>query len=224
VALQTADTAPTVPRPLTPPPPPSSIIALADQCKHLSTVYLNGLFDCTNSAIIALAGCPLKEIYMSGCTNISDAAIVVLANQCPHLTGISLAHCNVTSTSVYALANRCPELTVIYLVECTNVTSNAIVALAAGCVRLRDVRSTRNRRCLPALPFPSAAPQPPTTTPNQVYLDGCEQLTDSGVTALSERCAGLNFVDLRECPLVTESAINALRESHEGIKLPGWRR
>ena len=57
-------------------------------------------------------------------------------------------------------------------------------------------------------------------TNNQVYLDGCEQVSDSGVTALSDRCADLKFLDLRGCPLVTSTAISALRASHEGIRLP----
>jgi hypothetical protein len=52
-----------------------------------------------------------RQVNLSLCRNLTDAAIVSLAVQCPRLTEIDFSNCHqLTSTAVMILAEHCPRL------------------------------------------------------------------------------------------------------------------
>ena len=76
-------------------------------------------------------------ISLRGCENITDIAVIAIAENFPGLTTIDLSHCvNITDTAVIAIAENCAGLTRIYLGRCFNITDAAVIALAERCAGL----------------------------------------------------------------------------------------
>ncbi|KNC55706.1 uncharacterized protein AMSG_12420 [Thecamonas trahens ATCC 50062] len=152
-------------------------MVVAEMCPNLTSLDLNGCFNITDAAVVALAGgCPnLTSLRLYNCSNITDAAVVALAGGCPNLTSLGLRNCsNITDAAVVALTGGCPNLTSLYLNNCSNITDAAVVALAGGC-------------------------------PNLTSLDlcNCSNITDAAVVALTGGCPNLTSLRLDYCSKVT---------------------
>ena len=84
---------------------------------------------------------------LSGCRNITDAAVVAVASGCKQLTTLDLWSCrNITDAAVVAVASSCKQLTRLNL-RCktsSKITDLAVLALAGS------ARSSRRSACMAA--------------------------------------------------------------------------
>ena len=68
------------------------VLAIAQGCRHLSTINLAGCYNISDNSVSAIAqGCHhLTSISLQECYNISDIGISAIAQGCPDLRSISL--------------------------------------------------------------------------------------------------------------------------------------
>lgn len=127
----------------------------------------------------------LRGLNLSGCAEITDAAIWAIARACQtHLCAIYLAGCvKVSSLGLRLLAHNCGRLRVIDLSDCPQITDQALQTLAAGCWQLRECIMRR-----------------------------CPNVSDAGVAKLAQCCAQLRRLDLAECAHLGEYGDKALLE------------
>jgi hypothetical protein len=83
--------------------------------------------------------CPLLKYVAFSSTNITDATVVLFSKLCPLLTVVILRDCdNLTDVAILAMAERLPGLTSIDLsFGCELVSDSAIRKLAESCPSLR---------------------------------------------------------------------------------------
>ena len=85
------------------------MVAVASECKQLTTLSL----------------------YM--CFNITDAAVVAVTSARKQLTSLNLCCCgNITDAAVAAVASGCKQLTTLNLYGCRNITDAAVRAVISG--------------------------------------------------------------------------------------------
>jgi hypothetical protein len=98
---------------------------------------------------------------------LTDEAIKILAENCPHLTSINLSHTELTDAAIKILAEKCPHLTSIHLRMCNKLTDEAIKTLAENCPHLTSID-----------------------------LSGCFRVTYKAIKILAENCPGLISITL----------------------------
>jgi hypothetical protein len=144
----------------------TTLAAAAQHCPLITTVAFEGCFFITNGGIRVLASgltnqlrvvtlrdcphlksgalqaiaehCPLLE-KITCLLNVSDAAVVRLAEGCPELRHVCLEHTEVGDAGVIALTTHCPKLNALYLYNCPNITMQGVQSAIAGCLHLRHL-------------------------------------------------------------------------------------
>ncbi|KAJ1393140.1 hypothetical protein B484DRAFT_425470 [Ochromonadaceae sp. CCMP2298] len=99
-------------------------VAIAKHSPLLQSLKLCS--DVENAHIFALAeNCPrLQLLHLSGCFDVSDSSVVALARTCTGLESLMLEDCfQLTDVSVIALAKACPQLQFLYLPFCALLTN-----------------------------------------------------------------------------------------------------
>jgi hypothetical protein len=104
----------------------------------------------TDAAVTVLAkGCPDLELIGLYNTQVTDAAATALAKGCPGLQFIGLYNTQVTDAAATALAKGCPGLQYIWL-DSTQVTDAAATTLTNACPGLQTI-DLRNTQVTPSL-------------------------------------------------------------------------
>eukprot|EP00937_MAST-01D_sp_MAST-1D-sp2_P002308 g2308.t1 len=170
--------------------------------------------DITDSAIIVLAeNCKgLEDIYLFQC-NIADAGLRALAENCKGLTQISLYQCtNITDVGLRALAKNCKGLAYINLRGCTKITGGGFRALADGCKGLAYIGLNNTKITSAGL----RALAENCKGLAEIDLCNCNKITDAGLRALAENCKGLEKIFLLKCN-ITNAGLRALAENCKGL-------
>jgi len=83
-------------------------------------------------------------IDLAGCTELTDAAIVAVADKCPNLALLDVTRCyKLTNTAVVAIANKYTNLVSLNAAGCDNLTNTAIVTVADKCTNLAKLNVGR---------------------------------------------------------------------------------
>ena len=93
--------------------------------------------------IINQSGSEFRHLTLAGCDKyVGDELIFSLAQKCPDLEKLDISYCDVSDDAVVALANGCRHLLELSCSGCAELTEAAFVALAEHCQSL-DVATTR---------------------------------------------------------------------------------
>jgi hypothetical protein len=150
------------------PVPLSAIHGLSLLFKHVTSVTFCKDNQVGDEHIIALANhSNLTSINVQRCTTVTDAAVLVLAEQCIGLTSVNFGGCTkLTDASMVPLAQRCPALTSVNVAYCHTLSDAFVVALAQHARGLASFNAPHLR------------------------------LTDAALVALATKCHGLIEVDV----------------------------
>jgi len=179
-----------------------SIIALAQNCKRLKSVNLNGNLESygvatpfiTDEAVIALAkNCPdLKKLQLSGQEEITDRSIKALVDNSSPIEKLHLSDCDkLTNNAINMIADNFPNITFLNLVStCDGMIMGSIGTKAL----LRLVNNCPNLQ--------------------QLYLEGTGSVwlnMDSVVLELADKCPKLQTLNPRG-----KISLNSLNRLIEG--------
>ncbi|XP_078000622.1 protein AMN1 homolog [Glandiceps talaboti] len=160
-------------------------------CKQLRKVDLNAAKQNRTSISTAgvqyiARGCPiLHTVYLRRCLNVTDEAIITLAECCRQLMRLNIGGCNqITDLSLAALGRHSRMLRSINFSR-TKVTDDGVVSLVTGCCKQSLV---------------------------EVHMSHCIRLTDESVEAVMECCPRVSILLFDGCPCITERSREALEE------------
>jgi len=118
-----------------------AISEVASHCPMLECLFLPRNDFVTSGSIKAIArNCPmLRELYLSVLRDReTDEVLLAVAQHCPKLQYLNVAHTGVSDTSVIVLAQRCPLLRHLVVADVRGgVTDEGVHAVALNCPRLQ---------------------------------------------------------------------------------------
>ena len=170
-------------------------------CKYLEQLNLSSTLIMGNALIAIAEGCPLlSDINLSKCQHIQKYGVTKVFYSCKKIVHINLSYLKeIGDTELRILALNNPYLQVLKVRECVSVSDQGIISIAEYCPELEYVDVSRSQlqfkigdACLSVLGERSKS--------LRVFLaDGCEHITDVGLTWLSSGCKHLERVELESC-------------------------
>ena len=189
-----------------------TISMLAAKCPGLVSISLieTGVTDLGLSAL-AQKCCRLKDVDLLQSRHMKDAGIKSLFQNCRSLTKLDLTGCQHVTGSGFSSLN-CPALVRISLHDC-NISDEAMTDLAAGCRSLAcinisastvDSWVTDNTLCSLGQHCSNLV---------EIYLNGCDQITNEGLAALAKGCGKITCIDLNGCVNITDVGVAQLADN-----------
>jgi hypothetical protein len=115
------------------------LLAVAEHCPLLQDILcdVNG----SDAAVVKLAeGCPhLRFLYLPETVGVSDATVEKLAESCTKLGILYLYKAQVGYAGLTALATHCANLVALYLRGCRNVTIQDVHNIVTSCPHLMEL-------------------------------------------------------------------------------------
>jgi len=185
------------------------ISAMASQC-HKLTHFMSSEGDSIGDmgAVSLAMHCPRLAMVdlgrLSISTNLTDVALVALAEKCKQLVSITMSRANIQGAGVIALAKHCPLLATIRFPYCKQLTD---VGALASCTQLTDVDFGHCHFLADADVISLAKHCAKLTSVN---FDSCTGLTDSAVIELAKHCPLLANVRFNECAALMDAGIVVL--------------
>ena len=194
------------------------VLAIAQGCRHLSTINLDGWYNISDIGVSAIAeGCHhLTSISLGSCLSISDLGISAIAQGCPDLISISLYGCEgISDIGISAIAQGCSDLRSIDLSCCGYISDIGISAIAQGCPDLRSI-SLGNCRSISDIGISVIAQGCPLL--RSIDLSDCEGISDAGISAIAQGCPLFISFDLSGCESISDIGISAIAQGCNDLK------
>ncbi|KAL2508132.1 F-box/LRR-repeat protein 12 [Forsythia ovata] len=121
---------------------PFHLHRLLNRFQQLQSLSLSGCTDLPDSGLSLLAryGSNLQSLHLDCCFGITDHGLFFVASGCPSLTILSLYRCNVTDIGLETLSQSCFGLKDVNLSYCGLISDHGIRALSQKCPQLRAVK------------------------------------------------------------------------------------
>jgi len=185
-------------------------------CRRLNCLYVRRCSRITDRGLQSIAThcLTLTDISVAECTRLTDAGIVLLAvHLAQSLAHISFSYCPlVGDPALSCLADRCWRLRYVNARGCGGITDCSVMRLATSLLG-RGLRALDVSDCvgvgneaLRALAHGCGAKL------RRLGLRGCTAVSDHGVLALALRCTQLRQLNVENCPLVSSSALTAVKD------------
>ena len=117
----------------------SSVIALANHCKKLTSLSLFSLNITDESVKAITTNCTeLTSLSISGCTLVTDVGGVTIA-QLKSLVSLYLNAATITDVTPIAVSHACRKLRALSLNKCVELTDRSIMSLALFCSHIQSL-------------------------------------------------------------------------------------
>lgn len=132
----------------------------------------------------------LTNLNLSGCYQITDDDLKLIAHACPHVSELNLSECKgIEDKGITDLVHSSHQLTQLNLNYCTTLTDRTLVEIGQYASRLIGLQIVR-----------------------------CLGFTDKGLLQLVRYRHTLNSVDIRQCDFSLK-VIEQIRRSHPSVKM-----
>eukprot|EP01006_Ploeotia_vitrea_P051155 TRINITY_DN67530_c5_g4_i1.p1 TRINITY_DN67530_c5_g4~~TRINITY_DN67530_c5_g4_i1.p1 ORF type:complete len:1017 (+),score=128.86 TRINITY_DN67530_c5_g4_i1:67-3117(+) len=180
-----------------------AVSSVLDNCTHLEALCCHSLsgIDVDGGGRFHLLSRVrgLRVLDFSYCTNLSDQALVCVAQNCAALELLDISSCSqVGDMGVTAVGSRCSNLNCLIMKLCSqsSLTAKGLVAIGraprnlkrldlSGVTQLEDATLKTILVHLPCMKFLS--------------LSGCKQLSDESIKMLNVNCKQLQRLDISSC-------------------------
>jgi hypothetical protein len=158
--------------------------------KYLDVTFCIKLTDASVDVLVKRCKRQLQSVYLSGCVEVSDEAIQLLARECNGLQCVGLAHCRLVSDR--ALESLADNLWIeeLDLSHCQQITDAGIEAVARESPGLRSLN-----------------------------VSWCRKITNRSLDCLMENCKLLRTVDIANCDVLAEETVSRLRLLNQRIEV-----
>lgn len=147
-----------------------------------------GIPNITEAGILEIKSKVLENINVNGCVSMTSKSIQHFV-RCgsEHLKILKLSGCkNVTDDALLQVAKGCVNVHILDFTGCELITDMGVAAIAVGCPNLAEVR-----------------------------MKDCWRLTDVGIVSLLSTCSKLTHIDCRENTNLSKSSIDATNEKYQ---------
>ena len=151
-------------------------------------------------------------------TSLSYQGLIEILNRSENIRELDLSHSKITGVGVEEGVNSLPNLEVLNLTWCDNLPDGGlkeILRLSGNKLRVLDVFATK----LTGQGFKEEVSLPML---EKLYLDGCKQLTDSGLLEIlsisGNRLKTVNVAYTR----ISSEVISTLRTQYPSVKFTYW--
>eukprot|EP00899_Mesostigma_viride_P011751 jgi/Mesvir1/20577/Mv14818-RA.1 len=192
----------------------ASMTCVGVHCPQLEVLYLM-LSRVTDVGLMAVArrGSPLRALEAP--FTVTDVAMTLLAENCPHLEQLGMSFCcSVSNASIKRIAAACPGLQRFDASRCQQVTDDGIMGLAENCpgllrlsvagTRVTDMGIVEIARRCERLEY--------------LNVNGCPRVTETSIKAVARGCRRLRHLSVAECPRVKDAGICRVAESCPGMQ------
>jgi F-box and leucine-rich repeat protein GRR1 len=210
---------------------PHSLEKLLTCSPNLVALDLTDVVDTTTEVVSAFAAVAkrLQGINLSGCSKVTDAALIALGDNCPLLRRVKLSGVKqITDDGVSAIVQNCPLLLEIDLHQCDLITDVAVRSIWLHSPQMREMRLSLCTK-LTDLAFPAAnvgmnpfainndSNNLPPLQVDRSYeqlrlldLTGCSAITDDAIEGLVSHCPKIRNLVLAKCLLLTDRSVEAI--------------
>ncbi|KAH9707349.1 f-box/lrr-repeat protein 4 [Citrus sinensis] len=206
--------------------------ALSKNCHNLEELGLQGCTSISDSGVIDLVnGCQnIKFLDLNKCSNIGDNGISSVSKSCSSLKTLKLLDCyKVGDKSILSLAKFCKNLETLIIGGCRDISDESIKHLAASCKS--SLKNLRMDWCLNISDSSLSCILSQCRNLEALDIGCCEEVTDAafqdlgevelslkvlkvncpkvtvvGIGNVLEKCASLEYIDVRSCPHVTQAS------------------
>jgi hypothetical protein len=184
------------------------VMAVAAHCPLLEHIDCANCFYVTDAAINMVAeSCPLLQFINAMGTNITDAAMASLCNRCPLLKCIGLNSCDeLTDAAVLAVAERLPGITFIDLAGIA-VSSSAVETLVRKCPDIQNIQLELCRNVSDVTLLKIAEHS---SKLEYLNVSRCGKITEAGLAKVASKCSRLKSVYFDKIPETSADSLAAL--------------
>ncbi|GER55325.1 F-box/LRR-repeat protein 4 [Striga asiatica] len=190
----------------------SGLALLVEGCKRLRHLNLNKCTNIGDFGICKVAeACNswLSTLELLDCFRIGDESIHAIAKYCNNLETLVVGGCrDVSNEAVKTLAFAACQTSLksLRMDWCPNVSDESLDGVLALCTKL-EVLDVGCCEQVTDGAFRSLQSNGRESTSSLKILrvSNCPKITVHGIATIFESCAGLEYVDVRSCPLVTEA-------------------
>ena len=195
----------------------AAITAIANNCADLENLVVNSCYDITDAALRVVRLPKLTNLDLHGCSEISDAGLIELSQQCTALRSLTIGYTFISDAAVSAVARNCPDIDDLS-VDGADVTDESIKLLAKHCAHLSylDINDT-DVTVASVLAIARRAPNLKSLScdaPNCI-------LTDEALYALGRGCKKLQLLYFNKGKSrahITRAAVDALIATNPKLK------
>ena len=190
----------------------NTLLVVAVHCPGLTTLSVPNATAITPVGLSALRlALNLTCLNLSGCTRLSEEAVVGVLRACQHLEDVNLSNvAGVTDGVLDAVAHACPKLRTLRVSWCRGVTDSGVKAVADRCSSLSSLHVAG---CLVSDTSVGAL-----TMLVDADVSRCRLLRDGGVAALARNSPFLSHLNLSACGGVTNAALRAVAGHCHGLR------
>ena len=104
-------------------------------CYNLQSLHLAGCMAVSNQTVCAIAqnNPQLAHVDLSGCKRITDVAVQALARNCRQLSSLKLCSCEISDAALMILDQECANLQRLDITGCKSVSYPSCIAIACRC-------------------------------------------------------------------------------------------
>ncbi|VDN52842.1 unnamed protein product [Dracunculus medinensis] len=156
------------------------------------------------------------------CPQITDRALIALANSCRKLRDLELAGCALLTDHGFAsLAKNCHELERMDLEDCSLITDTTLENFSKGCPRLVNLSLSHCELITDAGLRQFCLSHNLKERLNVLELDNCPQITDISLEYMRQM-RSLQRVDLYDCQNITKDAIKRFKAYKPDVEVHAY--
>jgi len=187
-------------------------------CRKLRSINLHGCDLAKIDDVIQVLAQTANqlEVLNVSYTKITDKSIQSLATYALSLMSLTAIECTLLSGSGLAqLAENCHSLYCLDLTRCTNLTDASLLAFVKGAKYgcSANLRELFLPCCFSITPEVVVNIAETFNILEELSLQHCHKLTSEAIATLT-KLQGLNWLDVRGCPLVSQDVIKKMRENN----------
>lgn len=156
-------------------------------------------------AHIASSCTSLTSLKMESCTLVPREAFILIGQRCHLLEELDLTDSEIDDEGLKSISN-CSKLAILKLGVCMNITDEGLTHIGNRCSKLLELDLYRSMEITDSGIHTIARGCPGLEIINVSY---CKDITDRSLISLS-KCAKLNTLECRGCPLITSLGVAAI--------------
>ena len=168
-------------------------------CLNIQELYISSCQGIEGAGLISVAECCryLIRLDVSKCKKLKNWSLTKVFNFCIRLEEVNVSYLSdITDEEIRVLAQNCPNIVSLKAIECCYLSDTCVLTLAQHCIDLDLLDLSRSNMGIRITDTTLLALSQKCLSLKVLRLGGCDQISDVGLTWLSEGCKVIEEIDL----------------------------